>query len=60
VAENVRIWYIKRFSHSADKGAIGHYVGEHFDPTGLLALDIPLAVHLLILRGTEVFTTHHS
>jgi hypothetical protein len=55
-----RIRQNKRFSHSADKDAIGQYVGERFDSTGPSALDVPLAVHLMILRGIEVFTTHHS
>jgi hypothetical protein len=49
---------IKRFSHPADKDAIGWNVSEHFDPTGPSSLDIPLAVHLLISRGIDVFTTH--
>jgi hypothetical protein len=40
---------IERFSHPADKDVIDHYVGEHFRPTGTSALDILLAVHLLIL-----------
>jgi hypothetical protein len=60
MAENVPIRQIKRFLHSADKDAIGQYVAECFDPTSLSALDIPLAVHLLISRGIEVFTTHRS
>jgi hypothetical protein len=51
---------IKRFSHSADKDAIDQHVGEHFDPTGPSGLNIPLAMHLLISRGIEVFVTHRS
>jgi hypothetical protein len=51
---------IKLFSHSADKDAIGQHVGEHFDPTGRSVLDIPLAMHLLISRGIELFTAHRS
>jgi hypothetical protein len=43
-----------------DKHAIDQYVGGHFNPTGPSAVDIPLAVHLLVLQGTEVFTTHRS
>jgi hypothetical protein len=49
---------IKHFSYSADKDARGQCVGEHFDSTGASALDIPLAVHLLISPEIEVFTTH--
>jgi hypothetical protein len=56
----VAIWQIKRFSHSANKDAIDQHVGEHFDPAGPSALDILLAVHLLIWRGLELFTTHYS
>jgi hypothetical protein len=33
---------------------------KHIDSTGPSALDIPLAVHLLISRGIEVLTIHHS
>jgi hypothetical protein len=51
---------MKRLSHYADKDAIGQYVGRYFNPTGPSALDIPFAVHLLISRGIEVFTTHRS
>jgi hypothetical protein len=54
------IQQIKRFSHSADKDAIGESVNEHFDPRGPLALDIPLAVPRLISRGIGVFMTHRS
>jgi hypothetical protein len=51
---------IKRFPHFADKDAIGQYVGEHFNRTGLSPLEIPLAVHISISRGIEVFMTHRS
>jgi hypothetical protein len=51
-----RLNKIKRFWHSRNKDAIRGYVDERLDVTGLLALDIPLAVHQLIARGISHFT----
>jgi hypothetical protein len=46
----------KRFSHAKDKDAILQYTRERLDVTGSSALEIPLAVHQLIVRGILHFT----
>jgi hypothetical protein len=47
---------IKRFSHTKDKDAILQYIGERLNVIAPSALEIPLAVDQLIVRGISDFT----
>jgi hypothetical protein len=47
---------VKRFSHAKNKEAIRRCVEEGLEVSGPSTLEIPLAVHRLIIRGISHFT----
>jgi hypothetical protein len=52
---NIAYRQIKRFSHAKNKEAVRRYVAERLVIAGPSALEVPLAVHELIIRGISHF-----
>lgn len=51
---------IRRFSHTKNKEGVRTYVDAHLNISGPSALDVPVAVHELIIRGIRHFTNSGS